>query len=322
MTIRRKILMIFLIIIATAFAAGSYIMWQIGRTNDFLKINVPQAIDSLNTNTYLDGIAYLIRYDDEVLTQSARNYAFTGKVIWRDRYNEFAPKLDLRIKQALEKGDAEDKGFFDQISGSNAALIDMETRAIELVNAGDRSSAQVVLDSEAYADQKALFKAGLDKYLAKRGAAADDAIALSTTELNEANAHVRQRNSLSASALGGFIVLNIALIGALLYILYFSLIRPLGKLKEATKKIATGDLDQKLEIRSRDEVGDLSAGFNQMAADLKESRANIEQKVADRTDELQKLNKFMTGREIKMIELKDRVKELEDQDKGTNENKK
>lgn len=316
MTIRRKITIIFLVIIVAALSAGSFIMWQIGRTNDFLKNNVPQAIEALNTNTYLDGRAYLIRYDDEVLTQSARNYAFTGDIKWKDRYNEFVPKLDLRIKEALAKGDAEDKSFFDEINSANLALIDMETKAIALVDADDRTGAQAILDSQEYANQKAIYKSGLDKFLAKRGASTDEAITLSTTSLNDANAHVRERNSISASALGAFISLDLILIGTLLYILFFNLVRPLNGLKEATKKIAAGELDQKLEVETKDEVGDLSAAFNKMASDLKESRSNIEQKIAERTDELQKLNKFMTGREIKMIELKEKIKELEEKKSG------
>lgn len=316
MTIRRKIIIIFFVIIITALAAGAYIMWQIGKTNDFLKNNVPQAIEALNTNTYLDGRAYLIRYDDEVLTQSARNYAFTGEQKWKDRYNEFVPKLDLRIKEALERGDAEDKSFFDEINSANAALVEMETRSMALVDAGNKTEAQAILDSQEYADQKAIYKSGLDKFLAKRGASTDEAIALSTTNLNDANAHVRERNSISASALGGFISLDLILIAVLLYILLFNLVRPLSKLKEATKKIAAGELDQKLEIVANDEVGELYAGFNKMASDLKESRSNIEQKIAERTDELQKLNKFMTGREIKMIELKEKIKELEEKKSG------
>ncbi|MCX6778856.1 MAG: hypothetical protein NTU97_01330, partial [Candidatus Magasanikbacteria bacterium] len=59
---------------------------------------------------------------------------------------------------------------------------------------------------------------------------------------------------------------------------------------------------------------------------LKESHENLEKKVADRTRDLEKtkkdveqqlneverLNEILSGREIKMIELKNKIKELED----------
>jgi HAMP domain-containing protein len=48
-----------------------------------------------------------------------------------------------------------------------------------------------------------------------------------------------------------------------------SLVRPLRELKEATEKISKGDLEVKLAIRSRDEVGELADSFERMVAAIK-----------------------------------------------------
>ena len=39
--------------------------------------------------------------------------------------------------------------------------------------------------------------------------------------------------------------------------------------------VAKGDLDYKVDIKSKDEIGQLTSAFNQMAKDLKESRMKI-----------------------------------------------
>jgi two-component system phosphate regulon sensor histidine kinase PhoR len=46
--------------------------------------------------------------------------------------------------------------------------------------------------------------------------------------------------------------------------------RPIRKLTIASKKIASGELDQKITIEARDEVGELAQAFNEMSLKLKE----------------------------------------------------
>src|SRR4030042_1153011 len=83
-------------------------------------------------------------------------------------------------------------------------------------------------------------------------------------------------------------------------IIYFSVSRiitsPITKLGNAVAEIAKGDLDVKVEVASKDEIGQLSESFNKMAMELKESRDNLleysselETKVEKRTAELKHL---------------------------------
>ena len=83
-------------------------------------------------------------------------------------------------------------------------------------------------------------------------------------------------------------------------IIYFSvsrfITRPITKLGNAVAEIAKGDLDVKVEVTSKDEIGQLSESFNKMATELKESRDNLleysselETKVEKRTAELKHL---------------------------------
>ena len=62
-------------------------------------------------------------------------------------------------------------------------------------------------------------------------------------------------------------------------------------LKNAANDLRKGNLDVKVDIKSKDEIGDLATTFNEMAKDLKESRGKIEEynkileKIIDQKDE-------------------------------------
>lgn len=65
-----------------------------------------------------------------------------------------------------------------------------------------------------------------------------------------------------------------------------SLTGTLKELTAATQKVAEGDLDLRVPIRSQDELGELAASFNQMSANLAQSRDLRRQMTADIAHEL------------------------------------
>ena len=71
-----------------------------------------------------------------------------------------------------------------------------------------------------------------------------------------------------------------------------SISRPIYRLKEITEHINRGDLDMAVDVRSSDEIGDLATSFDQMRHSLKESYGTLEQKVKDRTKELNKARAY------------------------------
>ncbi len=71
-----------------------------------------------------------------------------------------------------------------------------------------------------------------------------------------------------------------------------SMTGPIAELDGAARRIAGGDLSQRIVVSSGDELEELAGQFNLMAAKLQESHAHLEQKVADRTKELATLNKI------------------------------
>lgn len=82
--------------------------------------------------------------------------------------------------------------------------------------------------------------------------------------------------SLLIAALGGA---TAALI--LGFLIAASLVRPINALTLATRRVAEGDLDQKVPVGSRDEIGELAQSFNLMSEDLAKANRSRKQMTAD-----------------------------------------
>lgn len=64
-------------------------------------------------------------------------------------------------------------------------------------------------------------------------------------------------------------IVGLALVYLISYIISRRITRPIATLRQGVSHIAAGNLDHRVEIQSRNEVGQLAEGFNQMARDLK-----------------------------------------------------
>ena len=120
------------------------------------------------------------------------------------------------------------------------------------------------------------------------------------------------------------VVMLLAPVGAWLIGIIFSGIisKPIRKLQAGAEIIGRGNLDYKVGVDTKDEIGRLSQAFDQMSEDLKESHLNmreshkeLEKKVRERTVELSSTNKRLQE-EIEEHSsaqgiLTERVKELD-----------
>jgi len=106
------------------------------------------------------------------------------------------------------------------------------------------------------------------------------------------------------------------LAGAIL--LYRLLIRRitdrLGKLSAATREVATGKLDQRLDVGSADEIGELAGSFNTMVERLQASRNEIEQwnqtlekRVHEQTQSLEAAREELTATNAQLVQALDQL---------------
>jgi len=73
------------------------------------------------------------------------------------------------------------------------------------------------------------------------------------------------------------------------------LTKPISDLSLMAKRIESGDLSARVNIRSQDELGMLSDSFNKMTDAVSKSRDELENKVQERTTELAKINIQLTS---------------------------
>jgi len=121
--------------------------------------------------------------------------------------------------------------------------------------------------------------------------------------------HISIRTAVIVSA----VTFLLALLSGIYLSFYIS--RPLIKLKYGALQIGKGDLDTRVDIKTRDELGELGSYFNKMAEDLKRSteelkatemelrkyKSHLEKKVEERTVELERANEQL---QIELTERK------------------
>lgn len=82
MSLRKKIIAVFLVIILPTIIIGGVAINQINQMGVPLERDLTRSSTELATSSKLDSLTGLIRYYDEVLTQAARNYALTQNFRW------------------------------------------------------------------------------------------------------------------------------------------------------------------------------------------------------------------------------------------------
>jgi two-component sensor histidine kinase/HAMP domain-containing protein len=108
--------------------------------------------------------------------------------------------------------------------------------------------------------------------------------------LSAVNAKIRDlRNSIGIVSLGLFIITSL-----LVFFIGKVFTQPLAKIVKAVNKITEGDLSQRVQVKSNDEVGFLAQSFNKMV-----------EKIANSNHEMDKINKELENR------VKERTQELE-----------
>jgi len=101
--------------------------------------------------------------------------------------------------------------------------------------------------------------------------------------------------------LGAATVLAVVLLSGVCIVLIWQVVhKPVRELTTGIHKVARGDLDSRLEVRSRDELGDLAESFNQMTADLSRARTELtgwahtlEDRVEQKTRELKRAHEHV-----------------------------
>jgi len=150
--------------------------------------------------------------------------------------------------------------------GIKGELIDEHLRSyLALSSPGRAASRSLSVGSQEYEFQFTNF------YL-RQEAAGYVAVAVSRKSVMEAGT----QSAIQMTTLFAGVVLVLLLIG---YLLALRLTRPIEALVSGTQAVARGDLTKRLEVRRRDELGELATAFNTMTQDLQERTRSLNEQM-------------------------------------------
>jgi len=87
--------------------------------------------------------------------------------------------------------------------------------------------------------------------------------------------------------IAGVVVVALAISGTLGFVTVRQIVHPLQTMATMAQAISGGDLNQHVAITQQDELGVLATALNTMTTQLRQTLAGLEQRVADRTTDLQ-----------------------------------
>jgi PAS domain-containing protein len=198
-------------------------------------------IKTLKKYSSLDTLAQKIVYYDEVLTQSARNYAFTIDPMWRERYYIHIPLLEGAISQAIKTGDLLEKNLFLNLNEANNVLVELEQKSINLTDKGDSKSAVMILKSEEYWTFKEEYQKNIAEYLSKREVDHKNVLDSNILGITSTSKNLQK---IVSDEIRSLIILILILIPTLVFIVYYfekKLSNPIVSLVETIDSISNGD---------------------------------------------------------------------------------
>jgi len=122
---------------------------------------------------------------------------------------------------------------------------------------------------------------------------------------SENNEYIEKTRNVENSAIWSIILtalIVLMLAGSLSFLVTRSITEPLKALEKGAKYIAKGDFSYSVSIKGQDELNLMANAFNQMTRELAELYENLEQKVKDRTIDLEEKNRQLIETQQKLIE--------------------
>ena len=107
--------------------------------------------------------------------------------------------------------------------------------------------------------------------------------------------------------IGGIGLAVVALAGIAIYMVSRRIARPILAITETAAAVMGGDLTREAPVTTKDEVGELAESFNTMTGQLRETLEGLEQRVADRTEELREQNAELEALHATTLGVMDRL---------------
>lgn len=196
---------------------------------------------------------------------------------WESEYESLSKSL-----KTIESPISEIQNLLNRMSTNNQNLRAVFTQLVASFSQEEVTTVQG-LTAKSAVDQQIV-----NQLSTKLDDIVSDAVALQNIT------HSQLETAKAQTRLFTFIMIAILVFGLALgaWMFYSTISRPITELHHGTDVIAAGNLDYQVPAKGRDEIGQLSRAFNEMALHLKDSYASLETEVNQRKSAEENLRKI------------------------------
>ncbi len=278
MSIKQKAMIFVVAKAILSLALVIYIFTSLDNQTSIIDTELPIKIKDLNQSVYIKYLSEKTLHYDEVLTQSARNYAFTNDEKWKERYLINERALKNTIQNALDKGTDKELNNFQNLSKANDRLVELEYLSFDLTRKGKNLEALSKLDSDEYQTLKEKYTASLEDY---RDSKDQEIEAILSNIEHLVTEHDKKEQALAINlkiSFSLYAVIIFSITWTFLFLFMRLIVSGLLRLKEGAEKIKEGNFNFRIDLNSKDEFEDLATAFNSMAANLDAMTKKVNEK--------------------------------------------
>ena len=232
--------------------------------------------------------------EDEKQLLEARDTATESLEMWKEQAAELKKAADRRRSLAV----------IGRIETDYHNINNAQDSALQLAKSGNAEGALTFMESEAGPSLQSNLTAAIDKDIEAQ-----------KSSLEEDEDYIASRCRNAAWGVGIFIALLLVIVIGAAVLASRNMVRPIVQLQDAAERFGKGDVDARVDIKSKDELGQLAVTFNGMALahveaenQLRKARDELEVRVKERTRELADTNEELH----QQVEERERAeKELE-----------
>lgn len=266
-SIRYKLLTSFLIVFVVFGVFAGYFLFRIGTVDSSFQALIDQ---SKKIQLFLK-----LQSDNQQLSDALKSYILTKNPTWEATYNttsvDFSQTLTV-LKSIAMPGEKMHLTQFETLSNQ---IIGTELLILEKTKEGDTQRAIALFDNNY--EKQQIEATNIISTLTK----GEDNAFFATLQQDNADLNTIRTILFGISAFVLFITTGTAIVIS-------SLIeRSIRTLIQGASRLAEGNLLARVPITSHDEIGNLANTFNTMAEKLQVSYAELEQKIQERTAELE-----------------------------------
>lgn len=212
---------------------------------------------------------------DTQIAHSLYGYVRLNQPVLRIAYSQIGPRLSNSDFKALASEGYGGSAAVAEIRKAGSQLEAVESQALSLMDAGKQTEALAMLDNAAYRSWQNYFTGSVQQFSAQQ-----QDLAASLREDTQSE----WRTLLLWFGVITLVTLLVCI--ALAAVMTRLILQPIARLEQAALALGRGNLETRIEVTSRDELGRLGVAFNKMAVVLNEQAMSSAERLRKITKDL------------------------------------